>query len=47
MRAQFQQRVQELTLRENERMSQFSDEQVRSNDFNDRLDILERSLQSQ
>lgn len=45
--AQFQQRVQELTLRENELMSQFSAEQVRWNDFNDRLDILERSLQSQ
>jgi hypothetical protein len=45
--AQFQRRVQELTLRESELMNQFSTEQIRWNDFNDRLDALERSLQSQ
>lgn len=45
--AQFQQRVQELTLRESELMNQFSIEQVHWNDFHDRLDALERSLQTQ
>lgn len=45
--AQFQQRVQELTLRQSELMNQFATEQIRWNDFNDRLDGLERSLQSQ
>ena len=45
--AEVQQRVQELTTRESELISQYSTEQIRWNDFNNRLDALERSLQSQ
>jgi chromosome segregation ATPase len=45
--AQAQQRMQELALRESELLNQFSTEQIRWNEFNDRLDALERSLQSQ
>lgn len=45
--AELQQRLQGLALRESELMGQFSTEQIRWTDFNDRLDALERSLQSQ
>jgi hypothetical protein len=45
--AQFRQRAQELTTRQDELLNQFSTDQVRWNDFNDRLDALERSLQTQ
>jgi hypothetical protein len=45
--AQSQQRLQELTARESELMNQFAGEQIRWNDFNARLDALERALQPQ
>jgi hypothetical protein len=44
---QAQQRIQDLTLRESELTNQFTTEQIRWNDFNDRLDSLERSFQTQ
>jgi hypothetical protein len=40
----FQQRIQELAGREGELIQQFSLEQARWSEFNDRLDALERSL---
>ena len=41
---QAEERIQALTLRESELMSQYSGEQARWVDFNERLDALERSL---
>lgn len=43
--AQLQQQMQDLTARESELLNQFSTEQIRWNDFNERLDALERALQ--